>query len=161
MFETLYSTGIRVSELAGMNVGDVDVYEKTARVLGKGNRERVVPIGEKALLSISDYLKKRGDMAGQTIDAGAPLFVNQKQGRLITRSIARILKNITARLGMSTAVSPHAIRHSFATHMLDSGADLRAVQELLGHKSLSTTQRYTNVSMDKLMEIYDKAHPLS
>ena len=161
MFETLYSTGIRVSELAGMNVGDVDLHEKTVRVLGKGNKERVVPIGEKALVSISDYLKKRREMTGPTIGFEAPLFVNSTQGRLIRRSIYRILKKIAAQCGMLTPVSPHALRHSFATHMLDAGADLRAVQELLGHKSLSTTQKYTHVSMDKLMETYDKAHPMS
>jgi integrase/recombinase XerC len=160
MFETLYSTGIRVSEMAGMNVSDADFHEGLVRVSGKGGKDRIVPIGEKALSALSAYLAKRAEKAGAGANPADPLFVNQGMGRLSTRSIARILKRAAVRCGMPGPVSPHALRHSFATHMLDSGADLRAIQELLGHESLSTTQKYTHVSMDKLMEIYDKAHPL-
>ncbi|VEN73102.1 Tyrosine recombinase XerC [Candidatus Desulfarcum epimagneticum] len=160
MFETLYSTGIRVSEMAGMNVSDADFDQGLVRVAGKGGKDRIVPIGKRALSSLSAYLEKRAEKAGAGASHGDPLFVNRRMGRLSTRSVARILKQTAARCGMPGPVSPHALRHSFATHLLDSGADLRAVQELLGHESLSTTQKYTHVSMDKLMEIYDKAHPL-
>ncbi len=164
MFETLYSTGIRVSELAGLDVDDLDMSGGLIRVLGKGNRERVVPVGKKAVKAIERYRqqlttemktgkKKRGDPKSRA------LFLNKNAGRLTSRSIARILNKIAGDCGFSMPVSPHDLRHTFATHMLDSGADLRVVQELLGHKSLSTTQRYTHVSMDRLMETYDKAHP--
>jgi integrase/recombinase XerC len=159
VFEVMYSTGIRVSELSGLNVTDVDASQGIARVRGKGNKERIVPIGKKALKSISNY---REALCGQTVvpfTATGPLFLNKNGGRLSTRSIARILDHAARAIGMPVPVSPHALRHSFATHMLDAGADLRVVQELLGHKSLSTTQKYTHVSIDKLMQVYDKAHP--
>ncbi len=161
MFETLYSTGIRVSELAGMDVSDVDFNERVIRVFGKGKRERIVPIGRKALSAITDYLKKLKEKRDANADQDDPLFVNKNSGRLTTRSIARILKKIVSQCGILTPVSPHALRHSFAMHMLDSGADLRGIQEILGHASLSTTQIYTHVSMDRLMNVYDKAHPRS
>ena len=159
MFETLYSCGIRVSELAGMDQTDVDFENSSIRVLGKGNKERIVPIGKKALAAIKAY---RGSLdAGSDISflQDGPLFLNLRNGRLTPRSIARLLDKLVVDCGMVTPVSPHVLRHTFATHMLDAGADLRVVQELLGHKSLSTTQRYTHVSIDRLMETYDKAHP--
>jgi integrase/recombinase XerC len=157
IFETLYSCGIRVSELAGLNLFDVDPGGATLRVLGKGGRERLVPIGRNALRSIAVYRDMLGAAALGVADG--PLFLNKRQQRLSTRSIARILKKLAAACGILTPVSPHTLRHTFATHMLDAGADLRSVQELLGHKSLSTTQKYTHVSIERLMETYDRAHP--
>lgn len=154
IFETLYSAGIRVSELAGLDVKDVDFPLEMIKVRGKGNKERIIPIGAKALTAISAYRKQLKADAGQ----GA-LFLNNRKGRLTTRSIGRILEKITQQAGLATSVSPHALRHSFATHLLDGGADLRVVQELLGHQSLSTTQRYTHLSIDSLAAAYDKAHP--
>lgn len=159
ILETLYSSGIRVSELAGMNVFDVDYTKCVIRVVGKGNRERIVPIGQKAIDAIKAYRRKLHAEAGIHGDNNAPLFLNKYNGRLSTRSIARILDKAAKDCGLIIPVSPHSLRHTFATHMLDAGADLRVVQELLGHKSLSTTQKYTHVSIDRLMETYDKAHP--
>lgn len=164
LFETLYSCGIRVSELSGMNIEDVDFSAGVIRVLGKGNKERIIPIGEKALGAIQAYRDRLMDEVGPYLkkidmDKTGPLFLNKNKGRLTTRSIARILEKLVRACGLSMPVSPHALRHTFATHMLDAGADLRVVQELLGHKSLSTTQKYTHVSVDRLMETYDKAHP--
>jgi integrase/recombinase XerC len=159
IFETLYSSGIRVSELEGLNVFDVDVKKCLIRVVGKGNKERIVPIGTKAMAAIKAYRKRLQKEAGLGEDDNTPLFLNKDQGRLTSRSIARILDKTARECGLLIPVSPHALRHTFATHMLDAGADLRVVQELLGHKSLSTTQKYTHVSIDRLMETYDKAHP--
>jgi integrase/recombinase XerC len=158
IFEMLYSTGIRVSELAGLNVYDVDCTKRLVRVLGKGNKERMVPVGKKAVSFLKAYREKLESEKGVPGNNG-PLFLNKNMGRLTTRSIGRILEKIVKECALLTPVSPHGLRHSFATHMLDAGADLRVVQELLGHKSLSTTQKYTHVSIDKLMETYDKAHP--
>ncbi len=164
IYETLYSTGIRVSELAGLNVYDVDFNERTIRVTGKGNRDRIVPIGLKALNAIQLYrnrlLEENVIFAGSnTSENREPLLLNKNRTRLSTRSIGRILEKLAKENGLTIPVSPHAFRHSFATHMLESGADLRVVQELLGHRSLSTTQKYTHLTIDKLMETYDKAHP--
>ncbi|NQT69965.1 MAG: tyrosine recombinase XerC [Desulfobacteraceae bacterium] len=159
IFETLYSCGLRVSELSGMNLFDVDSTKSVIRVLGKGDRERIVPIGRKALEAIKAYRQRLREESGLSDDTNAPLFLNKNQGRLTVRSIARILDKTAKECGLLAPVSPHALRHTFATHMLDAGADLRVVQELLGHKSLSPTQKYTHVSIDRLMEAYDKAHP--
>ncbi len=159
IFETIYSCGIRVSELAGLNLFDVDAASHVIRVLGKGNKQRIVPIGQKAIDAIKNYRNKLETESDTRFDKNGPLFLNKNNGRLTTRSIARILDKLVRECGMQTPVSPHGLRHSFATHMLDAGADLRVIQELLGHKSLSTTQKYTHVSIDKLMETYDKAHP--
>lgn len=159
IFETLYSCGIRVSELAGLNLHDLDAAAGTLKVFGKGARERLVPIGRKALAAIDAYrqmLASRSGMAGGT---NGPMFLNLQGQRLSSRSVARILKKIVTACGILTPVSPHTLRHTFATHLLDAGADLRSVQELLGHQNLSTTQKYTHVSIDRLMEIYDRAHP--
>ncbi|MEJ5359415.1 MAG: tyrosine recombinase XerC [Desulfobacterales bacterium] len=159
IFETLYSCGLRVSELTGLNVGDLDAAGGTVRVRGKGARERVVPIGKKAIEAVAAYremLHGRQPVAGEP---AAPLFLNRRGGRLSGRSVARVLKKLAELCGIPTPVSPHTLRHTFATHMLDAGADLRGVQEMLGHKSLSTTQKYTHVSIDRLMEAYDRAHP--
>jgi integrase/recombinase XerC len=159
IFEVLYSCGIRVSELTGLNVYDVDFNESVVRVLGKGEKERIVPIGRKALDAIEAYRQSLQKETGTTTAENAPLFLNKNKGRLTARSVARILEKTARECELLTPVSPHALRHTFATHLLDAGADLRVVQELLGHKSLSTTQKYTHVSVDKLMEAYDKAHP--
>jgi integrase/recombinase XerC len=159
IFETLYSCGIRVSELVGLNTGDVDYRQTLIRVLGKGAKERIVPIGKKALLAISKYRQVLISDCGISEEVNGPLFLNKNKSRLTARSVARILDKLVMACGLLTPVSPHTLRHTFATHMLDAGADLRVVQELLGHKSLSTTQKYTHVSIDRLMQTYDKAHP--
>jgi integrase/recombinase XerC len=159
IFETLYSCGIRVSELAGMNVHDLDAASGTLKVLGKGGKERRVPIGLNALESIGAYRRMLAASNGTEPAPNGPLFLNLRGQRLTPRSIARILKTIATACGILTPVSPHTLRHTFATHLLDAGADLRSVQELLGHQNLSTTQKYTHVSIDRLMETYDRAHP--
>jgi integrase/recombinase XerC len=159
MFETMYSSGLRVSELAGMNVFDVDFSGGMIRVVGKGNKERRVPIGSHALSAIRAYREELKKKTGTGTETDVPLFLNKHGGRLTTRSMARILEQVARKCGIQVPVSPHALRHSFATHMLDAGADLKAVQELLGHESLATTQKYTHLSISRLMEAYDKAHP--
>lgn len=163
ILEVLYSCGIRVSELEALDISGVDFEERLVTVIGKGDRERIVPIGRIALQAVRNYLEatrnlRKGD--GNDSQDG-PLFINFRGGRLSGRSIARIIKRYAAESGLSPEISPHSMRHTFATHLLDGGADLRSVQELLGHASLSTTQRYTHVSLDRLMEVYDKAHPRS
>lgn len=162
IIEALYSCGIRVAELVGLNMTDIDFEGRLIRVLGKGNRERIVPIGKKALDAIRNYMdaavplrKKAGAAYGNKV----PLFINNRGGRLTTRSVGSIIKKYALECGLMTDISPHSLRHTFATHLLDGGADLRSVQEMLGHMSLSTTQKYTHVSMDRLMAVYDKAHP--
>jgi len=152
MFETFYSTGMRISEIEGMDMDDIDFQNQMIRVLGKGSRERMVPVGKRALNAIKEYRMSLKEYQ-------MPVFVNKDFSRLGSRSIRRILDQIVNACGLNVPVSPHTLRHSFATHMLDSGADLRGIQEILGHKSLSTTQVYTHVSMDRLMQVYDKAHP--
>ncbi len=159
MFEVMYSGGLRVSELAGLNLLNLDLDKGTARVLGKGNKERIVPLGRSAVDAVRVYRKRLAVETGIGIAVDGPLFLNNRNQRLTVRSIDRILKKLAADCGLTIPVSPHALRHTFATHMLDAGADLRVVQEMLGHKSLSTTQRYTHVSIDRLMATYDKAHP--
>ncbi len=159
MFETLYGSGIRVSELTGLNVFDVDFSSTCLRVSGKGGRERIVPVGQKALQRIDDYRQRLLSKTGIGIETDGPLFLNKNKGRLTSRSVGRILEALVRRISLAVPISPHGIRHSFATHMLNAGADLRTVQELLGHKSLSTTQKYTHVSIDRLMAVYDNAHP--
>jgi len=159
IFETLYSCGIRVSELVGLNTIDVDVGQGLIRVFGKGDKERLVPIGKNALVLIKAYRLKLEQQSGISEQANGPLFLNKNKGRLTSRSVARILDQLVRACGLLTPVSPHTLRHTFATHLLDAGTDLRAVQELLGHQSLATTQKYTHVSIDRLMEAYDRAHP--
>ncbi len=159
IFETLYTAGTRVSELAGLDTTVVDLDEGIIRVHGKGNKERILPIGATAAMAIRHYRERLWTETGIAPDADGPLFLNRNRGRLTTRSIARILDRMVRQCGLLVPVSPHTLRHSFATHLLDAGADLRTVQELLGHESLSTTQKYTHVSIDRLMETYDKAHP--
>jgi integrase/recombinase XerC len=154
ILETLYSCGIRVSELTGLDLADLDLEEGLVRVLGKGNKERIVPLGSYARQSISAYLALRSNPP-----ADAPLLLNARGGRLTSRSVGRIVDKYILKMATVKKISPHTLRHTFATHLLEGGADLRAIQELLGHASLSTTQKYTHVSIDRLMEVYDKAHP--
>jgi integrase/recombinase XerC len=155
ILELLYSSGLRVSELNGIKTGDTDLTSSFVKVLGKGGVERIVPIGSKAINAIKYFLEKRNELAPK-VDY---LFINSRGGRLSVRSIARIVKKYANLSGIPKNISPHVLRHTFATHLLGSGADLRAIQEMLGHKSLSTTQRYTHASIEKIMEIYDKTHP--
>jgi integrase/recombinase XerC len=157
ILETFYSTGIRLSELVALNVNDLYPLEGLIRVQGKGRKERIVPIGSKALVAVESYLAVVPFR--QYHEERRPLFLNRFGKRLTTRTVARIVGRAGSRLPKAPRVTPHALRHSFATHLLDGGADLRAIQELLGHARLSTTQRYTHVTTDKLIEVYDRAHP--
>ena len=161
ILELLYSSGVRVGELKGLNLGDVDAGRGIMKVRGKGKKERIVPVGAPALNALSAYLLKRGElMKGRAEkDREALLFVSRLGTRLTERSVARLLEKYVRASGVQKKVGPHKMRHSFATHLLDAGADLRTIQELLGHESLSTTQKYTAVSVSRLMEVYDKAHP--
>lgn len=165
ILEVLYSTGIRVSELVGMNRDELELYLGIIRVTGKGQKERIVPMGKKAIQCTESYLRKSETVCKQNYSNAnvkkIPLFLNIRGGRLTTRSVARIIDKYILRCGLQQKISPHAIRHSFATHMLNAGADLRAIQEFLGHTSLSTTQKYTHLNIDRLVEVYDKAHPRS
>ncbi|MDE3225051.1 MAG: tyrosine recombinase XerC [Nitrospirota bacterium] len=160
ILETLYSTGARVSELVGMNLEDLNMGDGLVRLRGKGRKERIVPIGEVAVESVKAYqaslpLKAAGK---PSVHLTTPVFRNHRGGRLTARSVERIVGKYSSRL-VSGRVSPHALRHSFATHLLDEGADLRAIQEMLGHASLGTTQKYTHLATDQLMAVYDRAHP--
>ncbi|WP_455241982.1 tyrosine recombinase [Petrachloros mirabilis] len=157
LLETLYSTGARVAELVSLNVGDVDRGEGLIRLQGKGRKERIVPIGDLAVQAIQNYHASL-HASGIRLDALSPVFLNMRGGRLTSRSVARIVTRYSKRL-RGGPVSPHTLRHSFATHLLDEGADLRAIQEMLGHTSLGTTQKYTHVATDQLLAVYDKAHP--
>jgi integrase/recombinase XerC len=161
MLETLYSTGARVSELVGINLEDLRASEGLVHLRGKGRKERIVPIGDVALRAIHAYLNQRPLMDSQdlaTKRVSSPVFRNSRGGRLTTRSVARIVARYSNRLA-GGSVSPHTLRHSFATHLLDEGADLRSIQEMLGHASLSTTQKYTHLATDQLLAVYDKTHP--
>ena len=155
ILELLYSSGLRVSELAGATLADLSMGEAIMRVRGKGNKERIVPVGSKALSALGEYLDIRGTLK----PASDRIFLNSRGGGITTRSLARIIKKYGLVSGISKNVSPHVLRHSFATHLLAGGADLRAIQEMLGHASLSTTQRYTHLSVERIMEVYDKTHP--
>ncbi len=161
MIELFYSSGIRLSELAGLDVGDVDFAGGWIKVFGKGRKERVVPVGAPALEALREYLDKRDGLAGKGTDRGAQaaLFISRRGMRMNPKGISRVVEKVVAASGIGRRISPHVLRHSFATHLLDAGADLRSIQELLGHSSLSTTQKYTSVSVSRLMEVYDKAHP--
>lgn len=166
ILELLYSTGMRVSELVTRDMGDLDFAEEVLRVRGKGNKERLVPVGRPAIEAVRGWLPQRQqlleELAGRKGAADtAPLFLNTRGSRLTSRSVERMVRAYGERAGINQIVTPHALRHSFATHLLEMGADLRSVQELLGHASLSTTQRYTHLTLDHLSEVYDKAHPLA
>jgi len=159
VLEVFYSTGIRVSELVGLDWADIDVRLGIIRVVGKGLKERVVPIGKLALDALEKYaaeLRKRWNL---TCKGESAVFLNNRGTRITSRSVARIVVKHLQLAGIPIKMGPHGLRHSFATHLLNGGADLRAIQELLGHVSLSTTQRYTHLNLDQLTAVYDKAHP--
>ena len=166
ILETLYSTGVRVSELVDLNRNDLDLQGQTLHIRGKGKRERIVPLGSHALTAVRHYMtllepdpRFRALRELSSTDPAVPLFVNKNGGRLSSRSVRRKLDKYLAMAGLDNTISPHTLRHSFATHLLDNGADLRSVQELLGHQSLSTTQIYTHLSSMRLRNSYDQAHP--
>jgi tyrosine recombinase XerC len=154
ILELIYSTGVRVHEITNLDTDDVDFVNEEIKVLGKGGKERISPSGGKAMELLREYMKKLRDISRTNI-----LFVNRRGGRLTTRAIEMMIKKYALAAGIDKKVTPHTLRHSFATHMLDRGADLRSVQELLGHANLSTTQIYTHLSITKLKKEYDKAHP--
>ncbi len=157
ILETLYSSGLRVSELTQLNLPHVDFIGGVLKVSGKGKKERLTPIGEMALRALQAYLEKRGER--RAFRNSQILFTNRSGGRLTDRSVRRVVDRSLRKAGLAHHVSPHTLRHSFATHLLDRGADLRSVQELLGHQNLSTTQIYTHVTAERLKKAYDKAHP--
>jgi len=159
LLEVLYSCGLRVSEVVGLDWADIDGSLELVRVRGKGGKERLVPVGQKALKALAVYRQRLGDLCPRRLRNEKAVYLNRRGGRLTTRSVARMVEQYIMATGLATKVSPHALRHSFATHLLNAGADLRAIQELLGHASLSTTQKYTHVNLDQLMSVYDKAHP--
>ena len=157
ILEIFYASGVRVSELAALEVRNIDLAEGVMRVLGKGNRERQVYFGKTASRALKQYLEAR-ETCG--LGDGEPaLFLNRHGRRLSTRGLQMLIKKHCRRTGVSTRTSPHTLRHAFATHLLDNGADLRSIQELLGHQQLSTTQKYTHVSVDRMLDVYDRAHP--
>ena len=157
MLELLYSSGIRVSELTSLDISDLDLRQSLIRVKGKGMKERIVPVGSKALEAIQVYLPERISLRKKS----SALFLNNRGGRLTQRSVRRIVLHYSRLIHLQGDLSPHTLRHTFATHLLHEGADLRVIQELLGHASLSTTQKYTHVDISHLAEVYDKAHPLA
>jgi integrase/recombinase XerC len=157
ILELLYSSGIRVSELVGLNVEDVDLIGEVAKVRGKGKRQRMAPMGHYAAVALSDYLnsprRKRGTSPGDAV------FLNRAGARITSRSVARLVTKYVRQTALKAGISPHTLRHTFATHLLNAGADLRSIQELLGHKSLASTVVYTHVSTEKMQEVYSKSHP--
>lgn len=159
ILELLYSSGLRVSECVSLNVCDVDLERGLVKVCGKGDKERIVPIGTLAIAALRAYLAQR--QAFPKVSDAPILFLNKNGTRLNVRSVQRLVASVIQEIGLNKSVTPHTLRHSFATHMLGAGADLRSIQELLGHESLSTTQKYTHVSVDELAKVYDKTHPKS
>jgi len=161
ILELLYASGLRVSELTGLNVDDVDRKERMLRVLGKGNKERIIPYGSKAEEALERYWPIRAKLMARVSSGGEAraVFLSHEGRRMGNRSVARVVKKYVLLMNINGDLHPHSLRHAFASHLLADGADLRAIQELLGHSSLSTTQRYTHASIRQLMEVYDKAHP--
>ncbi|MEW6434283.1 MAG: tyrosine recombinase XerC [Myxococcota bacterium] len=161
MLEVLYGSGLRVSELVGLSLQSLDLQSGVVRVLGKGNKERICPLSEPAVEALTAWLARRAELLAKPAKKQDPnaVFLNFRGGRLTTRSVERHLDKYVRQLALSRKLSPHALRHSFATHLLAGGADIRSIQELLGHASLSTTQRYTAVSFEQLQKVYDAAHP--
>jgi len=161
ILETFYSCGLRISEISSLDVEDIDFDSGMLRVTGKGGKERVVPVGSKALAALAKYLSVRQEKETGKSAGGRPCFLNARGGRLGVRSIRRLVEKYARDKNLTGRVTPHTLRHTFATHMLEGGTDLRSIQEMLGHSSLSTTQKYTHLNMDSLMEVYDKSHPRS
>lgn len=162
LLETLYTSGMRIAELAGLPEARIDLVSGVARIMGKGKKERLCPLGKLAVTAIMEAIRLRDEaisLCGIKPVSPRPLFMNHRGGRLSTRSMERVMKDYLVRAQLNPNLSPHALRHSFATHMLDRGADMRSVQELLGHASLSTTQIYTHVTVERLKQVYGEAHP--
>jgi integrase/recombinase XerC len=159
ILEFFYSTGVRVSELVGLNWGDVDFQIEIVRVVGKGSKERIVPFGQVAREALEAYALEQRKSWNHSCKGQTPVFLNARGERITTRSVARIVEKHLRQAGIAVKMGPHGLRHTFATHLLNSGADLRVIQEMLGHASLSTTQRYTHLNLDQLTAVYDKAHP--
>ncbi|RPH72409.1 MAG: tyrosine recombinase XerC [Myxococcaceae bacterium] len=161
LFELLYGSGLRVSEACGLDVDDLDLRARTVRVFGKGRKERLCPMNAGCVTALRRWLERRGELLAKPAPGQDPaaLFLNHRGGRLTSRSVARHLDRTVLQLALQRRVSPHALRHSFATHLLAGGADVRVIQELLGHASLSTTQKYTQVSIEQLQAVYDRTHP--
>ena len=159
MLEFFYSTGVRVSELVGLNWAAIDFQLEIVRVVGKGSKERIVPFGRVAKEALGEYASEQRKRWNYACKGEAPVFLNNRGGRITTRSVARIVEKHLRQAGIAVKMGPHGLRHTFATHLLNSGADLRVIQEMLGHASLSTTQRYTHLNLDQLTAVYDKAHP--
>ena len=162
IIELLYSSGIRVNELSKLDMDDIDFQQGLIKVKGKGKKERIVPVGAPAMTAIEKYIEKRAQLVKKESPARNPefpLFLGRLGTRLTTRSVGRIIDRYIIQSGIHKKISPHSLRHTFATHLMEGGADLRVIQELLGHESLSTTQRYTSMSAQRLMDVYDKAHP--
>ncbi|MGA8270934.1 MAG: tyrosine recombinase XerC [Candidatus Sulfotelmatobacter sp.] len=159
MFELLYGCGIRNSELTGINLDDIRLSAEAILIRGKGKKERYVPFGESAKIALATYLPERQNVLARSGKQSTGLLINRRGGRLTTRSVGRIIKKIAVAKGLSPDVHPHTLRHAFGTHMLEEGADLRAIQELLGHERLATTQRYTQLSMKHVLQVYDQTHP--
>lgn len=160
ILETLYSTGLRVSELVALDMGDLDLFSEMVRAKGKGKKERLAPLGKPAVAALAAYFRARGvNPLRARGAAGEIVFINGRGGRLTAKAVRQLLDRQVERCALATRVSPHYLRHSFATHLLDAGADLRAVQELLGHASLSTTQIYTHVTAERMKKVYEAAHP--
>jgi integrase/recombinase XerC len=159
MFELLYGCGIRNSELTGIDLDDVRLSAEAILIRGKGKKERYVPFGDSAKEALAKYLPRRVELLWQSGGRSTALLINRRGGRLTTRSVGRIIKKIAVAKGLSPDVHPHTLRHAFGTHMLEEGADLRAIQELLGHERLATTQRYTQLSMKHVLQVYDETHP--
>ncbi|MBZ0110865.1 MAG: tyrosine recombinase XerC [Thermoanaerobaculia bacterium] len=160
ILELLYATGLRVGELVSLEWTDIDLNSRVLRVVGKGNKERMVPFGEPAQLSLRRWFQSWDSLRGEATDATRePVFLNYRGGRLSARSVRRIVDRHVEGAALAAGVHPHTLRHSFATHLLEAGADLRTIQEMLGHSSLSTTQRYTHVDVDRLLNVYRDSHP--
>ncbi len=159
ILELLYASGLRVSELVGLDLRSVNFGDGIVLVLGKGRKERIVPFGSKAKQAITEYLPAREKILRERRSGSPALFLNARGQRLTTRSVDRLVKKYMRQFGPNVKVSPHSLRHAFASHLLDEGADLRAIQEMLGHKSLATTQKYTQVSIKHLIDVYDRTHP--
>ena len=158
ILELFYASGLRLSELVALNLDQIDLIKKTVRVLGKGNKERMVPVGQKAVEAFKNYIEARGHLLNGKPDQKG-VFLNKSGDRISARAVERLIEKYLKLTGIQKKVTPHVLRHTFATHLLNNGADMRGIQELLGHASLSTTQRYTHVELDKLMKVYDKTHP--